>query len=145
MSDEIQSRITMMHDHETQRDYERMLEAVRAARDVPRGGWTMVRRHHVECRVCGRGFMAAAGWHRYCSYACSNRASAAAQKRKRQSRREAAAAACPCGATITPGPRGRLPRYCSGACRQQAYRRRKFAKPERNEVPSLSQRRTADK
>jgi hypothetical protein len=130
MSDEKQSQITMIHDHETQRDYEKMLAMIAAAREWPRGGWTMVRRHRVECRVCGHWFMAAAAWHCYCSDVCSNRASSVAQKRKRKARRAAAGAVCSCGATITPGPTGRLPRHCSAACRQREYRRRKSRKPE---------------
>jgi hypothetical protein len=146
MSDEKQSRITMIHDQETSpptfaEQFARMLAA---AKPAPRGGWTMVRRHCCRCRVCDREFLAAAGWHCYCSYRCSNRASSAAQKRKRLARR-AAVAVCSCGATIEAGPAGRLPRHCSSACRQRAYRlRRKFGIPEENEVPSLSQRKQSD-
>ena len=132
MRDEKQTQIKMIHDHETQRmTFEEMLAAVAAARDRPRGGWTMVRRHRCRCRVCDREFFAAAGWHCYCSDVCSNRASSAAQKRKRNARRAASVAVCSCGATITAGPAGRLPCHCSAACRQRAYRlRRKPRKPE---------------
>ncbi|MCQ9367352.1 hypothetical protein NQ036_03705 [Brevibacterium sp. 91QC2O2] len=37
---------------------------------------------------------------------------------------------CECGKDIAPAGRGRIPRYCSNACRQRAYRARRAAGPQ---------------
>lgn len=84
----------------------------------PRG-----RRTHLDyqhwCDRCGRPFLGALA-RRYCSDACGELTRAS---RRDRSRDRDARACETCGDTFTP-PRSDG-RYCSSACRQKAYRRRK--------------------
>lgn len=74
------------------------------------------------CVVCGAGFKASACTARFCSERCRNDKHMADRKRARHKRRAAVSAVCSCGAAIQLSPAGRLPRHCSCACRQRAYR-----------------------
>lgn len=79
--------------------------------------------HRGTCKVCGDTFRSFSPLARYCSRRCANDAAIEARKVARVTRR-AAGAVCSCGAVIEAGPTGRIPRHCSAACRQRAYRQR---------------------
>lgn len=75
-----------------------------------------------KCSVCGDVFNSRSWESRFCSERCRNDKHIADRKKARQRRRASVRAACSCGVLLVVGTTGRLPRHCSPACRQRAYR-----------------------
>ena len=73
------------------------------------------------CRVCGDTFLSASRQTRYCSGRCANDAAIEARRIAKGNQRQGILC-CVCGSKIETGSSGRLPKYCSNACRQRQYR-----------------------
>ena len=77
------------------------------------------------CAWCGDSFKAAAPHAMYCSQRCANDA-AMERRRQRAQQHKATHNHCEvCGEPIEQGP-GKVRKYCSNKCKQQAYRRKRY-------------------
>ena len=80
-----------------------------------------------NCTVCGDVFKSSRDQPhgKYCSQRCINDAYMA-RRRARAEAKRASAVACAVCATPMPQGTGKIRAYCTGACKQKAYRMRKL-------------------
>jgi len=86
--------------------------------------WSHTFKRESKCVLCGDNFKHKhENSPRYCSYRCINDAAMIAVKLARLKKRASATTSCPsCGQVFSVAKRGRIRRFCSNKCRQQAHR-----------------------
>lgn len=83
--------------------------------------WTQYYKSYTQCREVNRRMQL------YCSDQCANKAKADRRKKRRERQRRMLPFECPeCGQVFIPNRMDQ--RYCSVACKQKAYRKRKAVK-----------------